>query len=205
MSSHIATTKKKSIRRKSTSRDWPVWLASIPLVILAVLWIIAYSSQATYSKEDFESIASQAEQSIAMVAKDEKINVEKYCSKNRPDEFSDLELFCTVNMQVLVPYGNDENARSIATRLYDEVSKLGTPLLGIEGFNSKPFNTSATLPINLGKPLPEVQCNCSIYSQDKIRSLDNSLRISMEDTLAITFYCSARAKSPYYPIRYVQS
>lgn len=198
--------KKISGKRVNSIRNRLVWLVSILIVILAVILLITNADQpVAYSREEFENIATKAEQSIAILATDGKINVEKYCSKNRPDEFSDLELFCTVNMQVLVPYGNDENARSIATRLYDEVSKLGTPLLGIEGFNSKPFNTSATLPINLGKPLPEVQCNCSIYSQDKIRSLDNSLRISMEDTLAITFYCSARAKSPYYPIRYVQS
>lgn len=131
---------------------------------------------------------------------------EETCRYTRPEVYSNLALFCGVEMVAYLTYESDEQAVAVAKKLEAEISTLGEVILGFSDFYGTPHNSGATAVVALSPPLPKSQCNSYISTNDRAkRSVDFLPEKIDPDLIALSFECSGESREEYFPVTYRQS
>ncbi|MBX6334719.1 hypothetical protein IRY61_05290 [Candidatus Saccharibacteria bacterium] len=127
------------------------------------------------------------------------------CSYEAPEKYSNVRLYCRIELAGYINYEDDEQAVRIAKKIEEEMQKMGTINSRMSDFYNNPGDAYTTITVNLIKPLPKDQCNFTIASGKRGGKVANRLPERDENNLiGLDFYCSAESREEYFPVTYRQ-
>lgn len=180
----------------------------IGVIIVAMIAIGLYASMhpsQKFSKIDYEQLTTMAITTLKN-SSGTSAQVKQECSYERPEELSNIRLYCTIMMVTYLPYDSDTHALIVARTLEREIKDtFGAETFGFSRFYNMPSNGSDTAIITLTKPFPSArQCNFYIESNRNARGVLIFPKKDDDNLIALAFECSAESQAEYYPVTYRQ-
>ena len=179
----------------------------VVLLLIAIGGVVALNVSSylhKFSKADYDQLTAMA----ATVLKEsggKDIQISRTCSYNRPGEFSNLHLYCGVEMVTYLEYGDDGHAIKIAGSLQREIEvQFGQLDFKLSRFYTSPRNGSDTATVNLKPPFPKAQCNFYIQSNRNAKKVLSFPEQNDDNLIALSFECSAESRAEYFPVTYRQ-
>ena len=181
-------------------------IIAIPLIAITSLIGLyqyhAYSEK--FSEKDYDQLTSMAE-AVLKNSGGKDIQVSRTCSYERPQDFSNLHLYCKVAMATYIPYVNDKTTTKLAMLLLHDGDSTARPLDSPTSFYASPKNNALTIFVRPLAAHQSKQCRFEIATLRFAMKLGIGLPDNTNSNLvAISFYCSAESRAEYFPVTYRQ-